>query len=173
MSLILKLFCLFFCLRLITAVYSLRNERKLIKKGAVQYGKLNSRVLTVLHVTFYFSCIIETYVSSAVFNRTSLFGLSVLSFAYIILLTVIYKLRDIWTLKIYIVPGHRLERSWLFKTFRHPNYFLNIIPELAGVALLCNAWITLVGLGPVYLTVLSIRIKQEENAMREVYKNSR
>lgn len=90
-------------------------------------------------------------------------------FAYGILFYVIYKLRDIWTVKLYIAPQQRLERSFLFRTVRHPNYFLNIMPELIGVALLCHAWITLIIGYPLYLCLLFIRIRQEEEAMRELW----
>jgi len=52
---------------------------------------------------------------------------------------------------------------------RHPNYFLNIMPELIGVALLCNAWTTLCVGFPLYLCLLVVRIRQEESAMRELF----
>ena len=62
-----------------------------------------------------------------------------------------------------------IKHSWLFKTFRHPNYFLNIIPELIGIALLCQAWyVLLIGL-PIYLLVLFKRIRQEEQAMATLF----
>src|SRR5262249_62436732 len=47
------------------------------------------------------------------------------------------------------------------------NYFLNIIPELVGLALIMGAWIILVIGLPLYLLVLRKRIVQEEQVMRE------
>ena len=106
--------------------------------------------------------------SNMEFDRVSVIGVAVMAFAYLMLFYVIYKLRDVWTVKLYIVPNHRIERSFLFRTVRHPNYFLNIIPELIGVALLCHAWTTLcVGL-PLYGYLLMVRIRQEERAMRHL-----
>ena len=59
----------------------------------------------------------------------------------------------------------------IFKYFRHPNYFLNIIPELVSISLICQAWITLaIGL-PVYLIPLTIRIVQEEKVMKLHFKD--
>ena len=81
----------------------------------------------------------------------------------------IYKLRDVWTVKLYIVPNQRIERSFLFRSTRHPNYYLNIMPELVGVALLCNAWTTLCIGFPVYLCLLIVRIRQEEVAMKGLW----
>ena len=74
-----------------------------------------------------------------------------------------------WTVKLYIVPNQRIERSLLFRTVRHPNYFLNIMPELIGVALLCNAWYTLCIGFPLYVVLLIVRIRQEEAAMKELF----
>ena len=49
---------------------------------------------------------------------------------------------------------------------RHPNYFLNILPELVGFALVLHAYYTLIIGLPFYLIPLIIRIRQEESAMR-------
>lgn len=105
----------------------------------------------------------------AEFNTLSVWGVAILVFAYAMLFFVIYKLRDVWTLKLYIVPDHRIETSFLFKTVRHPNYFLNVIPELIGITLLCNAWITFCVGMPVYLAILFVRIRQEERAMKHLW----
>lgn len=169
MQSIIVAFVVFFSLRLVSLSYSIRNEKRLLKKGAVQYGKFNSLLLTLAHIAFYFTALYEAYASGTDFNTFSLSGLTVMSFAYIMLFYVIYKLKDVWTLKLYIVPEHRIERSFLFRTVRHPNYFLNIIPELIGVALLCNAWTTLCAGLPIYLILLVVRIRQEEQAMKTLW----
>ncbi len=159
-------FLVFFILRLISLYISISNEKKLINKGAKQYGKKNSLFLTIAHLIFYLSALFEAYFTNIVFNFFSILGVVIITFAYLILFYVIYKLRDIWTVKLYIVPNQRIEKSFLFKTVRHPNYFLNIIPELIGVGLLCNAWYTLVICLPVYLVFLAVRIRQEEKVMK-------
>ncbi|KXB76538.1 isoprenylcysteine carboxyl methyltransferase family protein [Prevotella amnii] len=162
------IFASFFVLRLFSLAFSIRNEKRLIKCGATQYGKRNSLLLTLAHIAYYFGALYEGYTSNMEFDRTSVIGVAVMAFAYIMLFYVIYKLSDVWTVKLYIVPNHRIDRSFLFRTVRHPNYFLNIIPELVGVALLCHAWTTLcVGL-PLYGYLLIVRIRQEERAMRHL-----
>jgi isoprenylcysteine carboxyl methyltransferase (ICMT) family protein YpbQ len=50
---------------------------------------------------------------------------------------------------------------------RHPNYFLNVLPELIGFALALNAVTTLLVGIPLYLVPLIIRIRQEEQVMRD------
>src|SRR5262249_20802530 len=64
-------------------------------------------------------------------------------------------------------PDHTLNQSVLFRWVRHPNYFLNILPELVGLALMMGAWLVLVLGLPLYLLVLRTRIVQEEQVMRQ------
>lgn len=74
-------------------------------------------------------------------------------------------------MKLMITPEQKINKSFIFKYFRHPNYFLNIIPELISIALICQAWFTLfVGL-PLYLILLAIRIVQEEKLMKAHFDN--
>lgn len=162
------IFASFFVLRLFSLAFSIRNEKRLIKCGATQYGKRNSLLLTLAHIAYYFGALYEGYAGNMELDKTSVVGVTVMAFAYIMLFYVIYKLRDVWTVKLYIAPNHRIDCSFLFRTVRHPNYFLNIIPELVGVALLFHAWTTLcIGL-PLYGCLLMVRIRQEERAMRHL-----
>jgi isoprenylcysteine carboxyl methyltransferase (ICMT) family protein YpbQ len=77
------------------------------------------------------------------------------------------ELKGLWTVKLIIASDHTLNQSALFRWVRHPNYFLNIIPELVGLALIMGAWLVLVGGLPLYLLVLRRRIVQEEQVMHE------
>lgn len=169
MQYIVTTFICFFVLRLISLAFSIRNEKRLLKNGAKQYGKVNSLLLTLAHIAYYFGALYEAYIKGVDFNTLSMAGVGVMAFAYGMLFYVIYKLRDVWTVKLYIAPNHRIERSFLFRSVRHPNYYLNIIPELIGVALLCNAWTTLCIGFPLYLCLLIVRIRQEEAAMKELW----
>lgn len=162
-------FVAFFVLRLVSLSFSIRNEKRLLQLGAQQYGKLNSLLLTLAHVAYYFAALYEAYAKEVIFDRTSMVGLALMLFAYGMLFYVIYRLRDVWTVKLYIVPNQRIERSFLFRTVRHPNYFLNIMPELVGVAMLCQAWHTLCIGFPLYLILLIVRIRQEEQAMKHLW----
>lgn len=166
MQYVIIIFVSFFVLRLFSLYFSIRNEKRLLRCGAIQYGKFNSLLITLAHIAYYFSALYEAYATGIEFEKVSGIGLAIMTFAYLMLFYVVYKLRDIWTVKLYIVPNQRIERSFLFRTVRHPNYFLNIIPELIGVGLLCHAWFTLsIGL-PIYLCLLAVRIRQEERAMK-------
>ncbi len=89
------------------------------------------------------------------------------------LAVVIRELRGVWTIKLLLAREHPLNRSWLFRTIRHPNYFLNIAPELIGLVLLCKAWVTAAIILPFYAVSLAVRIVQEERVMRERFPDYR
>ncbi|WP_269485616.1 isoprenylcysteine carboxylmethyltransferase family protein [Campylobacter ureolyticus] len=56
----------------------------------------------------------------------------------------------------------------MFKLFKHPNYYLNIFPELIGLAMLCHAKFSFILLAPIYLIIIFIRIKQENRVLKEI-----
>ncbi|EHK89487.1 isoprenylcysteine carboxyl methyltransferase family protein [Aggregatibacter actinomycetemcomitans] len=165
-------FALALLLRFYTLSISIKNEKNLLKKGAIQYGKKNSIALSVVHILFYFSCITEANYNQVIFNKESQIGLMILIFSLIMLFYVIYQLKEIWTVKVYILPNHKINTSFIFRYFRHPNYFLNIIPELIGLSLLCQAKLTAMFILPLYMIILAIRIIQEEKAMKCLFKQN-
>ena len=110
------------------------------------------------------SAAIETFIHKDTFNLLNGIGLIILIVAYIMLFIVIKTLGRIWTLKLFILPNHPIIKSGLYKVTKHPNYFLNIIPELIGVLLLTNATYTTLLLVP-YAYFLIVRIRQEEKLM--------
>ncbi len=168
---ILLLFFLASATRLISLLVSVANEKKLKKKNAVEFGKRNSKLLLLCHTLFYLSCLGEAFLLKKQINNVSFIGIGLFIFSMTMLWIVILSLKDIWTVKLIIAPGQRINRSFIFKYFRHPNYFLNIIPELVSVALICQAWFTLlIGL-PLYLIPLTVRIVQEEKVMKMHFKN--
>jgi isoprenylcysteine carboxyl methyltransferase (ICMT) family protein YpbQ len=164
------LFYTLFFVRLITIFISARNEKKLKGLGAIEYGKPNSTLLVLFHFAYYAACLTEGYTHGAFYtDNITTYGLIIYTAAIAVLYYVIYAIRHVWTVKLIIAPKqyHTINTNALFKLARHPNYFLNIIPELIGVALIFHAWFTLfIGL-PIYLIPLIIRIRQEEKVMKE------
>ena len=164
---ILDVFILCFFIRLISLCVSIYNEKVLKQRGAVEYGKSNSAALTIAHVLFYFSCLSEALYFSKPISDYSFVGMAGFLFSMIMLWWVILTLGNLWTVKLIISPDHTLKTNFLFRHVRHPNYYLNVIPELISIALICNAWYTLlIGL-PLYAIPLVTRIRQEEKIMKE------
>jgi isoprenylcysteine carboxyl methyltransferase (ICMT) family protein YpbQ len=156
-------------LRLITLAVSTRNERALKHNGAIEFGKPNSIALAVMHAGFYLAALIEGYVHRQDFDTLSAFGGVIWVLSMLALVAVISALGRLWTVKLFIAPDHVWIRQGIYKYVRHPNYVLNIVPELVGLCLLLHAWWTLaIGL-PLYLIPLCIRIRQENAAMRSLF----
>lgn len=153
-------------LRLASLAVSIRNEKRLRREGAVEYGAATSRVLASTHIAFYLAAIAEGVWRAAPFSWVNATGLVVYVFAMGALFWVILTLGRFWTVKIFIAGDHRLNSNWVFRTVRHPNYFLNMIPELIGFALALQAYMTLIVGLPIYAVILHRRIQEEEQAMR-------
>lgn len=156
-----------FGFRLISLFKSIFNEKRLIKEGAKEHGKKNSTLLTIVHILFYIGCIVEAQLLENQYNTVSFIGLAVYGFSMFFLWWVIVELNPVWTVKLYIAENHQLNTNWLFKLIKHPNYFLNVIPELIGIALICQSFYTLAIGFPIYMIPLIKRIQQENQVMKE------
>ena len=166
---IIILFILFFGLRLSTLVISIKNEKRLKQAGAREYGAVNSHVLALLHVVFYFSSLAEGYLDQVQFDRITIIGILLYVLSMVALFYVIQQLSPIWTVKLIIAKDHTLNQGALFRYIRHPNYFLNVIPELLGLVLMMKSYFVLATLFPVYLISLAVRIVQEEKLMKSKF----
>jgi len=166
MNSILLIFGAAFCIRLVSLSISISHEKNLKAQGATEYGTFNSKVLSAAHVLYYVGSVFEAWQKKAEFNQYTIWGIGLFVFSMIMLAWVILSLKEIWTVKLYILKGHRLNTNALFRWIRHPNYFLNIIPELVAIAFICQSWnVFMIGF-PLYMIPLVTRIIQEEKAMR-------
>ena len=154
-------------LRLITLGISVKHERLLKANGAIEYGAANSRVLALLHLSIYVSAALEGAHHGNSFGRLNVLGLGLYLAGMAMLFAVIRVLGRLWTVKLLIARDHTLVKHRLFKHFRHPNYYFNIIPELIGLCLAVHATMTISLLLPMYLVSLFIRIHQEERIMKK------
>jgi isoprenylcysteine carboxyl methyltransferase (ICMT) family protein YpbQ len=153
-------------LRLLSLAISRRHERALLAQGAVEHGAATSRMLVVLHAGFYAGALVEALVGRSAPDGLTIAGVFLYVGGMTALALVIRELGSLWTVKLYLSPTHVLHQGGLFRSVRHPNYFLNMVPEVIGLALALRAWWTLGLLFPPYLLVLRRRIAQEEHAMQ-------
>lgn len=158
---------LIFVLRLYFLKISIKNEKKILEDGGREFGVGNTKAITVLHILFYVLCPIEAVMRKVSFDTVGLIGLLMVVFSMVVLYSVISLLGDIWTVKLMLLKEHRYVDHWLFRTFKHPNYFLNIMPELCGIGLLCHAKLTAAVILPLYALVLYRRISQENIILKK------
>jgi isoprenylcysteine carboxyl methyltransferase (ICMT) family protein YpbQ len=156
-----------FFFRLAMLAVSIRHEKTLKREGAIEIGAGNSKFLALVHTAFYFSVLAEGLYRKPPFDSISEVGAVLYAFGMIVLLIVVRLLGRFWTVKLLLAKDHELVTHPLFRAVRHPNYYLNLLPELIGFALIFHAYLTLlVGLA-LYTIPLSTRIRQEEAAMAE------
>ncbi|MBR9763041.1 MAG: hypothetical protein GYB53_05815 [Rhodobacteraceae bacterium] len=162
-------FCFMFIavlLRSVSLVISMRNERRLRAEGAAEHHAGTTTLLALAHVAFYLAGFAEAVWRAPTPDWTSAVGLVIYAASMLALLVVVRELGRFWTVKLMLARDHLLVPGALMSRLRHPNYFLNILPELLGFALVMHAWYTLtIGL-PLYALILRRRIEQEERIMR-------
>ena len=159
-----------FAIRLAFLKISKKNEKNILANGGVEYGAVNSKRMTILHIIFYFGSLFEAIITKAKFDTISLIGVFFLTFSMIMLYMVVHLLEGIWTVKLMIAKNHQCNNHWLFEKVKHPNYFLNIVPELVGLGLICHSRITSIIVFPFYAVVMYIRIKEENALIEQVIK---
>lgn len=154
--------------RVTVLLISKNNEKKLILLGGKEYGKLVSKLLAILHTLFYFCSFFEGIYKKVELDIYSVIGIIIITFSFIILIRVIQVLGENWTVKFIIVDEQSLNSSWLFKYIKHPNYFLNIIPELIGLTMFFHSWITIMFFFLPYGICLYMRITEEDKLLAEL-----
>ena len=163
---LITLFIVAALLRLGSLAVSIRHEKALKANGAIEYGRRTSHLLAAAHTLFYSGALAEGIWRSTQPTLWTTVGIMLYVLSIIALLLVWRALNGLWTVKLLIASDHILNQSALFRWVRHPNYFLNILPELVGLALIMGAWIVLVIGLPLYLMVLRVRIMQEKQVMK-------
>ncbi len=151
---------------------SIQNERKLKQLGAVEYTRELSNLIIVFHVIFYLFAYYEALNEYYTFDLWVGIGIVIYTFSIVVLLLITRELGVYWTVRLFKAQNQPISQHWLYKKFRHPNYFLNIIPELIGLSLIFKAGKTFAILFPIYMILLGIRIFFEENLFKKEYKES-
>ena len=157
-----------FIIRLLFLKISITNEKKILSSGGKEYGVNVSKAITTLHILFYLSCFIEAILVGATIDTIGVIGLLLMIFSIMMLYVVTRLLGEIWTVKLMIAKEHRFVDHWLFRTIKHPNYFLNILPELVGIGLLCHAKVSTCIILPLYAVILYLRIRQENHLIKTI-----
>jgi isoprenylcysteine carboxyl methyltransferase (ICMT) family protein YpbQ len=170
---IIVLWILAFFARLLSGKRSSINEAKLRKDGAVEHGARTTAVIIILHLSYYIGSLIEAWVSKTQVDTLTWIGAGLMVFAMVNLVLVIRMLGEVWTGKLLIAREHRVNQNWLFRYVRHPNYFLNVLPELIALMLICKSWWVAGVLLPLYCVCIVLRITQEEKAMAPLRRASR
>ena len=145
---------------------SKRNERWLVKNGAIEFGEKHYPYIVSLHILFFISLIFE-YSK----QQTSSYNL-MLIIIYILLIAfktwVILSLGKFWNTKIYHIQNIPLIKKGPYKYFKHPNYAV-VIAEIAVIPLVFHLYFTAIAFTIFNMIMLFVRIKEENKALQMSY----
>jgi methyltransferase len=139
---------------------SRRNEKWLLSKGAIEYGREHYPYIVALHTLFILSLIAEYYLSS---NKQIDYPFLML---FVLLLMfkywVLSSLGPYWNTRIYRIPGSIPLKKGPYKLFRHPNY-VDVIAEIAIIPLVFHLYYTAIVFSVLNAAMLTVRIKVENS----------
>lgn len=149
--------------RLLELVLSRRNERLLRARGAVERGRGHYPFMVALHVLWLASTLLEGRDGKRSHRLPLVLFLAVQPLRY----WAILALGRQWNTKILVVPGEKLVGRGPYKYLPHPNYVV-VAVEVLTFPLIFGARITALVFSVLNAVLLSVRIKEEERALKEL-----
>ena len=145
---------------------SKRNEKILLQKGAIEFGKSHFKFLIILHALFFVSMVIEYSLRAKIIELTLY---NVILFSFVVILqafrfSTIKSLGIYWTIRIYRVPGEPLIKTGLYKYLKHPIYII-VILEIIIIPLVFNLYLTSIIFTVLNLIAITVRITVENKAL--------
>lgn len=144
-----------------------RNAERALARGGVEVGQGHYRFMRWMHAAFLVACPLEVFVMGRPFlawlgwPMLALVG-GTMALRYWIVST----LGERWNTRVIVVPGDRPVRAGPYRWLRHPNY-VGVIVELAALPLVHTAALTALVFGVANALLLRVRIRAEEQALRE------
>ena len=150
-------------LRIGELILSKRNERWLVKNGAIEFGKKHYPYIVSLHILFFISLIFE-------YSRQQTSSYNILLIIVYILLVafktwVILSLGKFWNTKIFHIQNISLIKKGPYKYFKHPNYAV-VIAEIAVIPLAFYLYFTAIAFTLINMVMLYVRIKEENKVLQ-------
>ena len=150
--------------RLVELAVSRRNERSLLARGGIEFGRRHYPLFVVLHVAWLLALLLTIPPQAPL--RQPLLALFALLQG--VRAWVIVSLGPLWTTRVILLPGAQRVRSGPYRFLKHPNYVV-VSLELAVVPLIFGAWQVALAASVFNLIVLSVRIRVENRALADVY----
>jgi methyltransferase len=151
--------------RVVELVLSRRNRSIALAAGAIETGEDHYRVMTVFHVLFFVSVVLEAVVLRRPFPGVigwaalgGAVGAQALRYWSIVTLGVR------WNTRIIVFPDAAPVTSGPYRFLRHPNY-LAVIIEMACVPMIHGCWLTAIVFSIGNAVILTVRIREEEASL--------
>ena len=154
--------------RIIELAIAKRNEKWLLSRGAVEYGREHYKYIVMLHVGFIISLIIEYFL------RERYLELNLLNYSFLVIfillqflrLWVLSSLGRYWCTRIYRIPSEPLVNKGVYRYLNHPNYIV-VVGEILVLPLIFNLYFTAVIFTILNALMLSVRIRVENKVLKD------
>lgn len=150
-------------LRTSELLMSQKNEKWLLKNGAVEYGKEHYLFIVMLHTLFIVALIFE-YLIKQPLSYNLLFII-----LYFLLISfkvwIILSLGKFWNTKIYHISNMPLIKKGPYKYLKHPNYLI-VAAEIVVIPLAFNLYYTAITFTLLNMFMLIVRIKEENKVLQ-------
>jgi len=157
------IFILFLIFQRLAELYvSSKNEKWLLRNGAVEYGKEHYPFMVAMHTLFIISVIAEY-----IWRDDTIVSYPLIIFFFVLIVIkviVISTLGHYWNTKIYKVPGTRPVATGIYKYIKHPNYII-VICEIVIIPLAFGLYYTGVVFTILNAIMLTVRIKKENEIL--------
>lgn len=140
-----------------------RNERWLLRHGAVEYGQKHYRYIVWLHALFFVSLIAEY-----MFTSTGYYSIPLLILYFLLLAFkawTLFSLGKFWNTKIFHISGYPLVKKGPYRFMKHPNYLI-VVGEIALIPLIFHLYVTAIVFSLLNAMVLYVRIREENKALK-------
>lgn len=158
--------------RLVEVVVSQRNLAWSLSRGGIERGRSHYPFMVVLHTGFLVACVAEVALLDRAF--TPAIGWPMLAVAIAcqgLRWWCITTLGPRWNTRVVLVPGLPRVRSGPYRILSHPNY-VAVVAEGVALPLIHGAWITALAFTVLNAGLLTVRIRVEEAALRELLTES-
>jgi methyltransferase len=153
--------------RLLELFYSLRNERKLRARGAVERGRGHYPVIVAVHTLWLASTLVEGLQRGPEIPAWWPLPLAAFLLVQPLRYWAILSLGTNWNTRVLVVPGGKLVRRGPYRYFPHPNYVV-VAVEVLTFPLIFGAWTTAIVFSLLNAALLYVRIKTENRALKEL-----
>jgi methyltransferase len=147
------------------AVLSVRNERRLRRRGALEPPADVYRSMQVAYPGGFAAMLAEGLLRGAPPRAWWMAGAALFAAGKVLKYGAIAALGERWTFRVLVLPGAPLVTTGPYRVMTHPNY-VGVVGELVGAALVCGAPITGTLATLIFLGLLRRRIRVEEATLR-------
>lgn len=153
--------------RFIEIIISKRNANWIKARGGYEVGAAHYKYIVLTHVCFFTSLLAEVTITRPAFIIWVILPFIIFILAQFGRVWAMSSLAEFWNTKIMVLPGAKVVAKGPYNYIRHPNYLI-VVTEIAMLPLMFQAYWTALIFSIINGVILVVRIKVEEQALREV-----